>query len=418
MTNCELLELIANGENSGVEFKRDDISPEQLAKEAVAFANLQGGRILLGVEDDGSISGIERDDLKRWVMDTVFGHYVHPKIVPFYDETRIDERHSIAVIKVNQGTTKPYAVRDHGQENIYIRLGSASRLATQEYREYLHALNGMPRTELLPVSGSGLVDLCQDRLKNYLSSIMGDKDLPADDAAWHKRLCDLGFMTESEGKPPVCTIAGLVLFGYRPRRLLPQAGVRWMTFETKDKTYKATDSRMLDRPLVALRNPSPDGSIEIMEKGLIEKLIETMRPFISEEANEIDPSMSRKGSWLYPIEAIRESIVNAFAHRDWTRCEEVEVALHPDRLEISSPGALQNTMTVKSMIAGRRSPRNTLIADTFRDYGYTEPHGMGVRKKIIPLLQEHNATMPVFEATKDHLKVVMHKGQPRSGIRS
>ena len=91
MTKSELLELIANGENSGVEFKRDDLRPEQLAKEVVALANFQGGRILLGVDDDGTITGIQRADLERWVMDTVFGRYVHPMIIPFYEEVQADE---------------------------------------------------------------------------------------------------------------------------------------------------------------------------------------------------------------------------------------------------------------------------------------------------------------------------------------
>ncbi|MBF4291670.1 helix-turn-helix domain-containing protein, partial [Vibrio anguillarum] len=77
MLKTELLEIIANGENSGVEFKRDDIRPEQLAKEVVAMANFQGGRILLGVEDDGVISGIQRDDLEEWVMN-VFQNKIHP----------------------------------------------------------------------------------------------------------------------------------------------------------------------------------------------------------------------------------------------------------------------------------------------------------------------------------------------------
>lgn len=72
MLRTELLEIIANGENSGVEFKRDDIRPEQLAKEVVALANLRGGLILLGVEDDGSISGINRENLEEWVMTSVF----------------------------------------------------------------------------------------------------------------------------------------------------------------------------------------------------------------------------------------------------------------------------------------------------------------------------------------------------------
>ena len=82
MTKDELRELIANGESSGVEFTRDDLRPERLARAIVALANCQGGRILLGVDDDGTIRGIQRPGLERWVMDTVFGRYVHPIIIP------------------------------------------------------------------------------------------------------------------------------------------------------------------------------------------------------------------------------------------------------------------------------------------------------------------------------------------------
>ena len=86
-----VLELIAGGENSGVEFKRDDLRPEQLAREVVALANFQGGRVLLGVEDDGTVTGVERDDLEQWVMDSVFGRVVHPMILPFYEEVPVDD---------------------------------------------------------------------------------------------------------------------------------------------------------------------------------------------------------------------------------------------------------------------------------------------------------------------------------------
>lgn len=175
MTRSELLELIANGENSGVEFKRDDRTPEQLAKEVVALANFQGGRVLLGVDDDGTITGVQRDDLERWVMDTVFGRYVHPMILPFYEEVTVDEQHRIAIITVTQGATKPYVVRSRDREDIYVRVGSTARLATREQQARLYALGGMLHTELLPVSGSGFTDLSFDRLKDYLSTIVGEK---------------------------------------------------------------------------------------------------------------------------------------------------------------------------------------------------------------------------------------------------
>ena len=88
MLKSELFEIISNGENSGVEFKRDDIKPEQLAKEIVAFANFEGGRILLGVEDDGSITGLQRENPQEWVLN-VFRDKVHPQLIHFYDENTI-----------------------------------------------------------------------------------------------------------------------------------------------------------------------------------------------------------------------------------------------------------------------------------------------------------------------------------------
>lgn len=417
MNKSELLELIANGENSGVEFKRDDLRPEQLAKEVVALANFQGGRILLGVDDDGTMTGIQRADLEQWVMDTVFGRYVHPMIIPFYEEVQVEEKQRVAVITVSQGATKPYVVRHQDRQDIYIRVGSTSRLATREQQARLYALGGMLHAELLPVSGSGLADLSLDRLKDYLSTIVGDKTPPASDEEWRMRLCGLGFMVEREDGPAVCTIAGLVLFGHSPRRLLHQAGIRWMAFEGEDKTYRALDDRVIDGPLLALWKKDDRGNRELREDGLIEKLVDAMQPFVSEEAGEVDESMRRERRWLYPVEALREAIVNALAHRDWTRYEEIEVSRFGERLEVLSPGALQNSMTVEKMIAGQRSPRNSLIVEVLRDYGYVDARGMGVRNKIIPLLRERNGTEPEFIATEDHLRLVMRMAQQDTEVR-
>jgi len=410
MLKSELLEIIANGENSGVEFKRDDVRPEQLAKEIVALANFQGGKVILGVEDDGNITGIQRENLEEWVMDTVFGRYVHPMILPFYEEIQLDDEHRVAVITITQGTAKPYVVRYKDREEIYVRVGSTSRRATREQQARLFAVGGMLHPETLPVSGSSLKDLSRERLIDYLRNIIGDSDIPGSDPEWVRHLCRLGFMTEQEDLPAVCSIAGLVLFGRSPRRQLHQAGIRWMAFNGPEKTYRAIDDRILDGPLVALLEVIDHGKLEVVENGLIEFLIETMRPVISEEPDRIGESMRRERRWYYPVEAIREAVVNALVHRDWTRYEEVEVVAYSDRLEINSPGALQNSMTVEKMIAGQRSPRNPLIVEAMRDYGYVEARGMGVRNKIIPLVRKQGVE-PEFIATEDYLKVVIPKGK-------
>ena len=125
MLKTELLEIIVNGENSGVEFKRDDIRPEQLAKEIVALANLQGGRLLLGVEDNGTISGLQQKNTQEWVLN-VFRDKVFPQIIPFYEEIKMDEQRRVAVITVAPGISKPYMLKHDNREEIYIRMGDRS----------------------------------------------------------------------------------------------------------------------------------------------------------------------------------------------------------------------------------------------------------------------------------------------------
>ncbi len=406
MTLNELQQLIQNGENSGVEFKRDDLRPEQLAREVVAFANFQGGHILIGVEDDGSVSGVQRADLEHWVMDTVFGHYVHPQLLPFYDEVVWPNGLRVAVLTVLPGTTKPYVVRHNQREDIYIRVGSTSRLATREQQAALFAAGGILHAEILPVSGSGLADLDRVRLGDYLGRVLGD-EVPQTDAAWLRRLCGLGLMSERAHAEPVCSIAGVVLFAHRPRRLLRQAGVRWMAFAGIDMDYQAQDDGVLDAPLVGLWQTDSHGTLYQTQSGLLEQLLQRMQPFVTTELAPTADKLQRDKKWHYAPEALREALVNAFVHRDWTRPGEVEVVAYQDRLTVTSPGALQNAMTIDKMLAGQRSARNPILVEVLRDYGLVEARGMGVRRKIVPLTREFSGRDAVFEVTDDYLRVTL-----------
>jgi ATP-dependent DNA helicase RecG len=91
---------------------------------------------LLGVEDDGTITGIQRNNLQEWLMDTVFGRFIHPHIIPFYEEVAIEEGKRVAVVTIGMGTTKPYVVRHPDREDVYIRFGSSSRLASTVKRKF------------------------------------------------------------------------------------------------------------------------------------------------------------------------------------------------------------------------------------------------------------------------------------------
>ncbi len=406
MLKTELLEIIANGENSGVEFKRDDIRPEQLAKEIVALANFQGGRVILGVEDDGKISGIHSDNLEEWVMN-IFQDKIHPLILPFYEEIKVDDE-TVAVISFPQGISKPYVVREKKVENIYIRVGSTSRSATREQQARLFALGGMLHTEAMPVPRTDIGCLDEARLQNYLKEIIKDPEVPQTPAEWEARLLGLGFLAKA-GDNIYCSIAGFVLFGKSPRRYLKQSGLRVFAFAGKDKAYQALLDDILDGPLVGRFDTNSPKSL--IDGGIIERFIGQITPFISKEASNIDEHFRRQIEWLYPIEAIRELVVNALAHRDWTRSVEIEVGIYVDRFEIISPGSLQNSMTIEKMLAGQRSPRNILIMEVLRDYGYVDYRGMGIRTKVIPLMRRINHAEPIFEATEDYVKTVLPKKQ-------
>lgn len=407
MLKTELLEIIANGENSGVEFKRDDIRPEQLAREIVAMVNLRGGVVLLGVEDDGSISGIQRGDLETWVMNVILAH-VHPMLLPFYEVVVLEDGLRVAAVSVAMGVSKPYVLRHSGREDIYIRVGSTSRLADRDQQARLFATGGLLHTETLPVSGATFDALDKERLQDYLLTLAGDRELPATDESWLRRMIGLGFMTDAAGSVPICTIAGLVLFGRAPHRFLRQAGIRWMAFGGSNKSYQALDDTTIDGPLVG-RFEREGGTRELIERGLIEDCMDRIQPFVSVEDEILADGLRRQRTWQYPPEALREAIINALAHRDWTRSLEVEIVAYSDRLEILSPGALQNSMTVEKVLAGQRSPRNPIIVEVLRDYGYVDARGMGVRNKIFPLMREANGVEPGFEATEDHVRVVLPK---------
>src|SRR5271157_357531 len=103
VTRTELLEIIANRENSGVEFKRDEVANHDLAKELVAFSNFEGGMVLLGVEDDGTIWGVTRANLEEWVM-TTCRDKIRPAIIPFFETVRnFEPGKDVAVVRVTRG---------------------------------------------------------------------------------------------------------------------------------------------------------------------------------------------------------------------------------------------------------------------------------------------------------------------------
>jgi len=401
MDREKITDWIRNGENSGMEFKRDDIRPEQLAKEIVAFLNFKGGRVLLGVDDDGSVIGITRSGLEQWVMN-ICTHLIHPRIIPYYEECRIDDR-KIAIITADMGISKPYVLRHAERESVYIRVGSTSRLATREEQMRLFQEGGFLHVETLPAAGTKFSHLDLRRIRDYFGRIRKMDELPRTDTEWIRFLINMEYMTD-QGDKPLCTIAGLVLFGRKPKRFLPQAGLEWVVFPGTEKDYDTKDRASLDGPMVGLW----DETGEQTEDGLLDLLMSKVRQHASCEKLS-ENLLTRTIIWDYSPEAVRESVINALVHRDWTRPSDIEVSLYSDRMEIISPGSLPNNVTVERMKQGLRIPRNPILIQTLKDYGYVEHIGMGVRNKIIRGMKKHNGTEPDFEADDMQLLVRLKK---------
>ena len=180
-----------------------------------------------------------------------------------------------------------------------------------------------------------------------------------------------------------------------------------MSFASVDKEYQAEDDSVLDGPMLALWRGGAGEPRQLVEGGLLERLLDRMRPFISNRGDELQDGVRLDTSEKYPAEAVREAVLNALVHRDWTRALEVEVVNYADRLEVTSPGSLQNVMTVEKMLAGQRSARNPIIVEVMRDYGYVDQRGMGVRRKIVPLVRAFSGRNASFEATDDFLRVTL-----------
>lgn len=409
MLLTELQEIIRNGESSGSEFKRADTDAKKVAKEIAALANLEGGHLLLGVEDDGSVSGLVRTpaETEEWVMNLCRDN-VNPPFIPYWETIVADpangRRVGVITIPVN-APDKPYKARVGGNWVTIIRVGTTSREASRDEEERLYQASGLLRYELRAVPGSSLSDLDFDRLSQYLTDVR-QQDAPAagDLAEWESLLVNLELAVSDSGRA-IPSVAGMTLFGKTPRRFLPQLGIRAIAYPTADRDYTTLADVTFAGPLVPLLR----GDV-VVGAGVIDAALDFARTHLV-QTSTIDPSGRRQDRWSIPLEVIREAIVNAVAHRDYSIATmDVELAVFPDRVEIISPGRLPNGISVESMRVGSRATRNELIKETLRDYRFVDARGLGVVKKIIGGMRAFNATEPELVEEESRFVVRLTRG--------
>ena len=455
MTKTELYELIAQGENSSIEFKSDIIDNRDLAKELVGLVNFRGGHLLLGVEDDGSVSGLVRqdpaepDDRRERRTYRKFEERVvqacrdkiRPEIIPHFEIIPdVEPGRDVAVLHVERGWTVHHLWHNQ-HRTYYIRVGSINREASPEELVRMFQQRGALRLELQPISGTSIADLDRRRLVDYFERVRG-QEVPAaspfntwrqeveawaksqdekrwralaedrerewraaQEADWESLLVNTDLLHED--MPHSATVAGLMLFGRDPSRILPHAKIDAAAYFGTEKDYKAKERITLRGPIPPLQGR--DGTP--LEPGLVEQAMAFIRRNI--DTVRLEDGVRRRERWDYPPDALRETIVNAIVHRDYSLSgTDIEISIYADRLEVISPGRLPNGITPERMRVGCRSARNELLKDVMRDYGYLEHMGMGVPRKIVRGMKEHNDTEPDLVEEGERFTVRLWKDRP------
>lgn len=400
MTPIELAELLRNGEDSTLEFKRDDVPNHEVARELVAFLNLEGGTVLLGVEDDGTISGTTRQRLDEWVSE-LCRTKIEPPVVPLLSWAKDAEPgRDVLAVRVTLGPNKPYGRIHDGRKTYFIRVNNTVREASREELERMFQASGRLHYGLKPVPGADFSTLDLRRLRDYFARVLRGS-APADDdlLGWETLLTNVELMTENAGQR-VATIDGMLLFGRATKRFVPQSGIRAIGYPGTEPDYATRADEDLRGSMVPLA--SADGTI--IEPGLVEQALDFVKRNTAPSA-QIEGGR-RIDRWEFPEAVVREAVVNALVHRDYSIAgTDIMLAIFEDRLEVQSPGRLPNTVTLEGMKAGMRYARNQTLVNVMRDYGYVDARGMGVRNKIIPGMRAHNGTEPDILAEESRVTI-------------
>ena len=400
----ELQTRLRLGEDNGWEFKQvefrgdEPTSPQRSvwADEIVAFANASGGTLLLGVDDDGSVSGMSRtqlDAVERMVSE-ICRDSISPEIYAEIYRSEIDGR---AFLLVQTPVGHAQYERD-GRS--YIRVGSSKRLMSSDERLRLAQRRGQARfrgVDEQPVSGTGFRTLSEQLWKPLLSA----EGLADPQTGLEK----LGLLISNEHGRQQATVAGVLLCSEQPHEWLPQAVITAVAYRSDHPADGQIDARVIEGPLNRQVADGVAFAMRNMRTGALK-------------------SPGREEFPEYSDRAIFEALVNAVAHRDYSlRGSRIRMRMFSDRIEISSPGSLPNGLTIDKM-GVRQSTRNQVLASILSRLRAAGVQGAGSRQYfmdrrgdgVLIIQQETEAltgTIPKFELFNDsELRITIPKASP------
>ena len=358
METSELLEIIARDEDSKHQLKANVTNSTSVAQEMVAFSNTLGGMIIIGVSNDGTISGLTREDMGRLsnLISNAASQHVKPPINPITENFSL-ENGLVMVVHIPKGISKPYMDNDGV---IWVKSGADKRRATsREEIQRMYQSAGLIHGDDIPVSGTTINDIDEKLFSEFYEKQYEEKikeqELPL------KQLFD-NLNLSVEG---TINIAGALLFGKNNRHRLP-------TFIVKCVTYPSTEideDKYLD---------SQDIS------GTLKSVFDDTMGFVLRNIKRVqkNKNVNSLGELEIPKVVFEELIANALIHRDYFISAPIRIFIFSDRIEIISPGHLPNNLTIENIRSGNLNIRNPILATFATKILPYRGLGNGIRRAV------------------------------------
>ena len=376
-----------SGESKNIEYKVSlPDKNEKYMKTIVAFANTQGGKLIVGVDDKThQVVGVENDILFP-LMDGIanaVSDSCEPQIIPDIEPQTIDGK-TVIVVTVEAGKNRPYYLKSKGKDNgTYIRVAGTSRQAFPEKIKELEMEGARISWDELtcvgyPVSEEATEKLCRDIEKFRKKAGMSKHSVKKE------QMINWKILKQSEGQLLATNAYALLTSDY------------FSFSKTQCAVFKGTDRA------VFLDKREFTGPIYMQIEEAVDFVLRNIRLGAT-----ID-GLVRKEKYELPPEAIREMIINAHCHRNLLDESCVQIAIYDDRLEVTSPGGLYNGLTYEEVMNGHSKIRNKGIANIFSQMGLVEAWGSGI-KRILNEAEEYGLPKPRFQEFDNMFRVELFR---------
>lgn len=356
--NTELLQIIARDEDSSHQFKADVTNELSIAQEMIAFSNTIGGMLLIGVSDDGSISGLTRVDINRInnLISNAASQQIKPSINPLTRNYSFAEGLVMAV-HIQPGLSKPYMDRNGV---IWVKNGADKREATS--REEIQRMYQSSRLlhgdeVLVPRMTADNIDekVFSAFYRKQFGEEFQEQDLPLHQIIENMDLSRNGTLN----------IAGALLFGKNTVYRLPVFIVKCVHYPG----IEISDDNYID-------SEDYSGTIKDMFDGSLKYILRNIRRVQNGQG------VNSLGELEIPKIVFEELITNAIIHRDYFVSSPIRIMVFSNRFEIINPGHLPNNLTISNIKSGNSNIRNPILTSFATRILPYRGLGTGIRRAL------------------------------------